>query len=174
MQCLLRVNRIFSKPLLKELIPLRHGSYRNPKLVSEDLSKYTDYEVSKNPEEWKYVEQLIPSIVIPEPKYEPNLPSGYKPPSVKPGTYPYHVKRSRNHMLPVYLEVKKRTAQRKTSVNHISGDIWKLHDSLQKHLAKIYPNEPMFPSQVNEVFSRITFRGDYYNAICKFFYDRGF
>ncbi|KAL1451945.1 hypothetical protein WDU94_006273 [Cyamophila willieti] len=85
MQCLLRVNRLFSKPLLTALIPLRHGSYRNPKLVSEDLNKYTDYEVSKNPEEWKFVEQLIPSVLIPEPKYEPNLPSGYKPATVEPG-----------------------------------------------------------------------------------------
>lgn len=85
MQSLLKVNRLFSKHLLKDLTAIRHGSYRNPKLVSDDLSKYTNYEVTQNPEEWKYVEQLLPDKLIPEPKYEPNLPSGYKPPTVKPG-----------------------------------------------------------------------------------------
>lgn len=85
MLSLIKVNHLFSNQLVKNFLPLRHGSYRNPKLISEDLSKYTDYEVSKNPEEWKFVEQLLPKKIIPEPKYEPNLPSGYKPATVQPG-----------------------------------------------------------------------------------------
>lgn len=174
MQSLIRVQRLFSNQLIKPFLPLRHGSYRNPKLVSEDISKYTKYEVSKDPEEWKFVENLLPKKIIPPPKYEANLPSGYKPATVEPGKYPYYVKRSRNHMLPVYLDRRKRHNERRTKILHISGDIWKLHDSLQRHLGKIYPKEPMFASKVNEVYSQIIFRGDYYEAVCKFFYDRGF
>lgn len=174
MQSLIRVQRLFNRQVFKDLLPLRHGSYLNPKTVSEDLSKYTDYEVSKDPKEWKFVEDLLPKKIIPPPKYEENLPSGYKPATVKPGQYPYYVKRSRNHMLPVYLVIKRRGMWRVTKVIHISGDIWKLNDSLQKHLAKIYPEDVIFPSRVNEVYGSIIFRGDYYEAICKFFYDRGF
>lgn len=87
MLSLIRVPRLFNRQVFKDLLPLRHGSYLNPKTVSEDLSKYTDYEVSKDPKEWKFVEDLLPKKIIPPPKYEENLPSGYKPATVKPGEY---------------------------------------------------------------------------------------
>lgn len=179
MQSLLKLQKLqclCKTPLIKEWVPLRYKTYVNLKPVSKDLSKYTNFEESRNPEEWKFVEQLLPSNLIPEPKYESNLPSGYKPATVKPGMYPYHIQRSRNHMLPVYLVIthEKSMPRKRTKILRISGDIWKLEESLQKHLAKLYPHELKFPVRINEVYSQLIFRGDYYSAICKFFYDRGF
>ena len=38
--------------------------------------------------------------------------------------HPYFVKRSKNHMLPVYLAVHKISKQKTTVIKHIIGDIW--------------------------------------------------
>lgn len=41
---------------------------------------YTDYEITKDPNEWKYVESVLPYKVIPKPPTgDVDLPSGWKP-----------------------------------------------------------------------------------------------
>lgn len=41
---------------------------------------YTDYEITKDPDEWKYVERLLPYKTVPKPPTEDvELPSGWKP-----------------------------------------------------------------------------------------------
>lgn len=43
---------------------------------------YTDYEITKDENEWKYVERLLPYKIIPKPPTIGNkFPSGYKPAS---------------------------------------------------------------------------------------------
>lgn len=54
------------------------------KPVSEDPSRYTDYEIIYNPEEWKYVERLMPVKWIPDPTPKEDYPSGWKPQSGRP------------------------------------------------------------------------------------------
>lgn len=53
----------------------------SPKYTSKD---YTDYEITKDPNEWKYVERLFEYKTIPKPPTgDIQLPSGYKPASGK-------------------------------------------------------------------------------------------
>ena len=47
----------------------------------ESPEMYTDVEISKSPEEWKYVERLLPSKIIPKPQPKVEYPSGWKPPT---------------------------------------------------------------------------------------------
>ncbi|KAG8251409.1 54S ribosomal protein L49, mitochondrial [Homalodisca vitripennis] len=64
--------------LLRKQFQTRGVSYKNSKLVEDD-SKYTEFEVFHNPEEWKYVERLLPIKWIPDPKPKENYPSGWIP-----------------------------------------------------------------------------------------------
>lgn len=46
-----------------------------------DPTKYTDYEVTKDPKEWEYVERVLKPKVIPVPCLEnKEYSSGWKPP----------------------------------------------------------------------------------------------
>lgn len=44
-----------------------------------DPSQYTDFETVENPPEWKYVERVLPTKCIPNPKVKDTYPSGWQP-----------------------------------------------------------------------------------------------
>lgn len=119
-----------------------------------------------NPPEWKYVEQLINTGVVPTPIFKAEYPSGWVPPD--PEKYkklPYFVERTRNHMVPVYLNIAFHGLRRHTLLKNIEGDIWKLekdlHDLIEQRAKKrIY-------SRINEMNRRIVFKGDYVTLIQK-------
>lgn len=56
----------------------RDSSYRSSPMA-QDPSHYAKYEVSSSPEEWEFVERLLPSSIIPFPPDSKDLPSGWKP-----------------------------------------------------------------------------------------------
>lgn len=56
----------------------RDSSYRSSP-IAKDPSHYAKYEVSSLPEEWQFVERLLPSTTIPSPPNSQDLPSGWKP-----------------------------------------------------------------------------------------------
>ena len=58
---------------------------KTPTCVERSEQQYV--KCCENPPEWKFVEHLFLKPVIPEPKYESNLPSGYKPATLQPGEY---------------------------------------------------------------------------------------
>ncbi|KAF6211537.1 hypothetical protein GE061_012050 [Apolygus lucorum] len=49
----------------------------------------TEYEVSKNPEEWKFVERLLPPKCVPTPEPKGVYPSGWRPQDAKAYESPY-------------------------------------------------------------------------------------
>ena len=53
-----------------------------------------DYEVSRDAEEWKAVEALMPLEVIPPVPDKDQYPSGYVRPTAKPQDHPYFVHRT--------------------------------------------------------------------------------
>jgi large subunit ribosomal protein L49 len=59
--------------------PARDSSYQSSKPIGPP-SLYTDVEISRSPEEWKFVERLLPKTFIPEPTPKSEYPSGWKPP----------------------------------------------------------------------------------------------
>lgn len=63
---------------MQNLVCKRDSSYRSS-AIAQDPSHYTKYEVSSSPEEWKFVERLLPSTIIPSPPECKNLPSGWQP-----------------------------------------------------------------------------------------------
>ena len=53
-----------------------------------------DYEVSRDPEEWKAVEALLPQEIIPPVPEKTEYPSGFVKPTARPGDHPYFVHRT--------------------------------------------------------------------------------
>ncbi|XP_003700570.2 mitochondrial ribosomal protein L49 [Megachile rotundata] len=150
----------------------RWGSYRTSPMY-EDPSKYTDFEVSRDPEEWKYVEALLKPKSIPMPPLEnKEYPSGWKPPVSKPGDHPYFVSRTKNFMHPVYLDITYRGTRRLTFIRRIHGDIWQLKSELVKHVSETV-KKPI-GVRVNELTGEIRLRGDYVTIVKKWLDEKGF
>jgi hypothetical protein len=53
-----------------------------------------DFSVSRDPEEWKHVENLMPLDIIPAIPEKEEYPSGFQPPRAQPGDNPYFVHRT--------------------------------------------------------------------------------
>nr|CAD7402088.1 unnamed protein product [Timema cristinae] len=163
--------------LLQEIF-VRHSSFKTSQPV-KDITNCTQFEISRSPEEWKFVERLLPCKTVPIPLPKSEYPSGWKPPSGKnmstnvgeiagllqrlnglgrhsragrgdresARTNPYFVRRSKNHMLSVYLYRGFRGHVRITQIVHIQGNIWALESDLKKYLLKSNNN---ITTQVHE------------------------
>lgn len=139
----------------------------------DDIGKVTTkYEVTSVPEEWKYVERVLPPLVVPEPKIRDSYPSGWKPQSPEAVNQPYYIERTKNHMIPVYLHIKERGNKKRTVVRKIKGDIWLLEKEIREFLQK----DTLIPifTQVNEFANYIMVRGDHVNAIKYLLTKKGF
>nr|CAD7571212.1 unnamed protein product [Timema californicum] len=65
-----------------EEIFVRHSSFKTSQPV-KDITNCTQVEISRSPEEWKFVERLLPRKTVPIPLPKSEYPSGWKPPSGK-------------------------------------------------------------------------------------------
>lgn len=150
----------------------RWGSYRTSPIYG-DPSKYTDYEVSKDPKEWEYVERLLKPKTIPKPCMDKKeYPSGWKPPVCKPHDYPYYIERTKNYMQPVYLMIGHRGLRKITEVRRIHGDIWALQDELTNYIRENVKKQ--IGVRTNELAGEIRFRGDYVNLVKRWMDEKGF
>ncbi|XP_018565178.1 probable 39S ribosomal protein L49, mitochondrial [Anoplophora glabripennis] len=155
------------KSIIRRCVPqklfFRPSSYYSSPFL-EDVGDITrKYEITKDPEDWKYVERILPVAVVPEPVKKDVYPSGWKPQGDNLQDQPYFVERTKNHMIPVYLQVAQNGVRRHTKVKFVKGDIWLLEKELREFLQK----ESFGPirSQVNEFAGFIRFSGDFVNAI---------
>lgn len=98
------------------------GSYFDSR-QPDTPDKYT--QVEKSYDEWKYVEQLFPNEFVPEaPKdHKTTYPSGWKPPNPHIDL-PYHIKRTKNHMIPVYFKMDHLGHRPHTKIRYVEGNIW--------------------------------------------------
>lgn len=150
----------------------RWSTYRSSPIY-KDPSQYTDYEVVQNPPEWEYVERLLKPKVVPVPPLEnKNFASGWTPPVAKPGDHPYHIHRTRNFMIPVYLEISYRGMRRLTVIRKINGNIWELESQLKKYLGD--KTGKAIGVRVNELIGEIKFRGDYVSLVKDWLDKKGF
>jgi large subunit ribosomal protein L49 len=130
-------------------------------------------EVIKNPPEWKYVEELLGHSTIPKPTVKAEYPSGWCPPDpMRSKQLPYHIDRTKNFMLPVYMHVAFRGFKRTTKVRRIEGDIWKLEEDLRRAIEARTGKRSY--SRINEMNRTIFFKGDYVTLIEKYLVDKGF
>lgn len=131
-----------------------------------------DFVASQDPEEWKMVEALIPPKLVPTVPQREYYPSGFVPATAKFGDYPYHVHRTANHMLPVYVDYSRRRQILRTCVRRVDGNLFALRDDLKDFLFERYKMD--FISQVAEVFGKVVFRGDFQEDFKSFLLARGF
>lgn len=146
----------------------------SPKLVAVDeidLSKQPNVEVLKNPPEWKYVERILPKATVPVPTPKAAYSSGWTPQDAKAQTYPYFIRRTRNHMVPIYLKNSFRGLRKQTIIKNISGDIWKLNHELMDYIE--YYMAKRERSRVNEFTQTIKINGDYVNLIKDYLINKG-
>ncbi|XP_049795701.1 probable 39S ribosomal protein L49, mitochondrial [Schistocerca nitens] len=164
------VSRLKTLPSLRMVLS-RNSSYRSS---SEEGPKelYTGFEISSSPEEWQWVERLLGPKVVPQPKPKADYPSGWKPPSDAALSLPYFVKRNKNYMLPVYLNIKFRGQRRITVVRNIQGDIWLMERELREHLESVV-KKPVV-TMVHEVCCLIKVKGDVYLPVEQWLYQKGF
>lgn len=129
----------------------------------------TKYQITKEPEDWKYVERILPLTTVPAPPKKDEYPSGWKPQAENVDHLPYFVQRTKNHMLPVYLEIVRRGNSKQTVIKKIKGDIWLFEKDLRNFLQ---PNQ-LRPLKlyVNELGGYIQMNGDHVNAI-KYFLEQ--
>jgi len=123
-------------------------------------------------EEWRHVEALLPNKLVPPVPVKDEYPSGFRPPTAKPGDYPYYVSRTANHMLPVYSNMNMTTKVLSTVVRLADGDLFALRNDLKAFLFDRYQMD--FMSQVAEVYGRVLFRGDFEDDFKEFLLQKGF
>lgn len=156
-------------PSLVAISPsIRYSSFRSSNQV-EPIEEYPQVEVLKNPPEWEYVEQILRKPLVPEPQPKSEYPSGWRPQTNL--SNPYYVARTKNHMIPVYLNRFFRGTRRITELRKIQGDIWllerELRDCIETRIGR------KIASRVNELSGQITFKGDYVTIINDFLMKKG-
>ncbi|EGI69677.1 PREDICTED: probable 39S ribosomal protein L49, mitochondrial [Acromyrmex echinatior] len=152
-------------------IQQRWSSYKSSSKYKTP-ENYTDYEITKDENEWKYVERLLPYKIIPKPPTTGKFSSGYKPASASPKDNPYFIERTKNYMQPVYLYRNPRGLKKITEITKIQGDIWALEQDLKKYVQKRTRHK--ITSQINEFAGLIKFKGDYVNRVKEWMNKKGF
>ncbi len=153
-------------------MPTKLSSFRTSEKF-ENIDAHPRVEVIKNPPEWKYIEELLGPKTIPAPVPKEEYPSGWQPQD--PAKYkklPYYIRRSRSHMLPIYLHTKYQGMRRLTIIRHIEGDIWRAQKDFEAFIKTRIGNNPVYV-YVNEMNGQIKIKGDYVTLLRKFFYSNG-
>ncbi|XP_067400070.1 large ribosomal subunit protein mL49 isoform X2 [Emydura macquarii macquarii] len=129
--------------------------------------------VVESTEEYKFVERLIPPTRIPDPPKHDSYPtpSGWRAPADTPPAFPYFVRRSRMHNIPVYKDITCGN-RRMTVIRKIEGDIWALEEEVKEFLTQLTGKLP--PIQVNEVTSSIRIKGYFDNELKEWLMNKGF
>ncbi|CBY20607.1 unnamed protein product [Oikopleura dioica] len=150
---------------------------------------------------WKFVEDILPPIQIPQPDMNQKFPTptGWQPPSkdLQSFDYPFFVERNRFHELDLVEEersteffdlnydnryqdkhdiaLRKRNPSDDLPVTHLyncSGDIFQLRHEICQYLEEL-SGEPV-AGQADEPEARITVTGKYAYFIREFLYKKGF
>ncbi|XP_071626940.1 large ribosomal subunit protein mL49 isoform X2 [Temnothorax longispinosus] len=153
-------------------IQQRWGSYKSSSKYTTP-EDYTDYEITKDPTEWKYVERVLRYKIIPKPATgDIKFSSGYKPASALPTDYSYFVERTKNYMQPVYLTRNLRGAKKVTEITKIQGDIWALERDMKRFLEERMRKK--VASQIHEFAGIIKFKGDCVSRVKEWMDMKGF
>ncbi|CAH1968329.1 unnamed protein product [Acanthoscelides obtectus] len=166
------VNQNYTRihPKLSQIV--RPSSYQSSQFLEDLRDVKVKYEVTKDPVDWSFVERALPPTVVPEPVKKDKYPSGWRPQADNLKDRHYFIERTKNHMIPVYLELERRNTKKTTVIRKIQGDVFKLEKDLLAFLQK----ESFYPirSQVNEFAGIIKIGGDFVNAVKYFLEKRQF
>ncbi len=148
---------------------------RDPK-AGIDQNEFTGVEVTKNPEEWKHVERLLPALTVPPPPEHKSFPtpSGWIPPKPEGVTHPYFVERTRYHNLPVYTEQSDGGSRKLTLICRVKGDHWKFEKDLRMFIEKKKGDGRKAYTQVDECREKVRLRGFEVELVVEFLLSKGF
>ncbi|XP_068631002.1 large ribosomal subunit protein mL49 [Battus philenor] len=158
-------------PLSVACASRNYSNYAHSPFVNKIREQY-EYEVVKNPPEWKYVERLLPFETIPAVTPKENYPSGWIPPREEAKNLPYYMSRTRNHEVPIYLHVTFRGMRKITKIKKIEGDIWLFNDIIKAHLKET--SGKYVETRVHELGQFIEVKGDYVNILRDWAHSKGF
>lgn len=111
-------------------------------------------------------------ITIPKPSPKAEYPSGWTPQKPEAFNHPYFIKRTKSHMMPVYLKLGFRNFKKTTIIRNIKGDIWKCHEEILDYITHYMAQKHR--SKVNEFSGIITVHGDHVNLIKDYLISKGF
>ncbi|KAL6266832.1 hypothetical protein P5V15_003661 [Pogonomyrmex californicus] len=150
----------------------RWSSYKSsPKYTTPE--DYTDYEISQDPNEWKYVERVLRYKIVPKPSSQDVIfPSGFKPATASPTDYPYFIERTKNYMQPVYLKRNRKGDKKITKIGNIQGNIWELERDMKQYIEK--HSKKRIASQIHEFAGLIKLKGDFVNRVKEWMNTKGF
>ncbi|XP_066245878.1 large ribosomal subunit protein mL49 [Euwallacea similis] len=158
--------------LAQKVSQIRESSYLSSLQLEDIDTPSRQYETTKDPIDWQYVQQVLPPTVVPEPLKKDRYPSGWKPQVENLMDRPYCVLRTKNHMIPCYLKISNLKTKKTTFLKNIKGDIWLLEKEIREFLAPQF-FQPI-RTQVNEFAGYIRIHGDYVNAVKYFLEQRGY
>ncbi|CAD5123061.1 DgyrCDS11441 [Dimorphilus gyrociliatus] len=135
---------------------------------------HENFETSRNEAEWKAVQSLLPLKEIPLPPKHKSYPtpSGWVPPSSTLPDEKYHIRRTRFHQLPVYLESRLGGWHHLTVIRYCDGDLWALEADLRAEINKVKGEEPL--TQVDEVCGKVRLKGAFLKEVSDFLISKGF
>lgn len=84
---------------------------------------------------------------------------------------PYFVRRTRNHMLPLYIHIRHRGMHRRTVLKNIHGDIWLMAKQLQTYL-EFCAQRPV-GVRIHEITGMIMILGDHYSNCERWLLNKG-
>ncbi|KAM7542701.1 hypothetical protein Aperf_G00000015967 [Anoplocephala perfoliata] len=160
--------------------PTIDNPWRDKLDTSKSGTYPSNYVVSK--EEFKFVEMLKPQTLIPPPPTDVEItPSGWVPPHPELSSKkPYTIVRSRNHMLPVYLVIKKKKKVEQTHghrmltiVKNVGGDLSALAAELEV-LLKPKCEAGHFLCQVDEATQKVVIDGVFVDDVAAYLLENGF
>ncbi|XP_072947527.1 large ribosomal subunit protein mL49 [Epargyreus clarus] len=148
-----------------------YSSYSQSPFVTRIKEQY-EFEVAKNPPEWKYVERLLPFDTIPPVTPKESYPSGWIPPKEEARNLPFMIVRTRNHELPIYLGITYRGIRKISKVKRIEGDIWLMNDEIKEYLKN--KHQRYVETRVHELGHFIEVKGDYVTCLKEWAHSKGF
>jgi large subunit ribosomal protein L49 len=127
---------------------------------------------SQNPDEWKFVEALLPPKIVPEPPKHAvyPTPSGWVPPKGNLET-PYLIRRTRFHNFPIYLIVLNGGNRPFTTICKVEGDIWALDADVRQYVTERTGRTTY--TRVDEVCRKLWVRGRHVEMLSEFLVSKG-
>ncbi|XP_023947489.1 probable 39S ribosomal protein L49, mitochondrial [Bicyclus anynana] len=148
-----------------------YSNYAKSPFVKRIKEQY-EFDIVKNPPEWAYVERLMPFESIPNVTPKETYPSGWIPPKEEAKNLPYFIARTRNHQMPIYLDLSMKGTRKISLIRRIEGDIWLLNDLIKEHLQKT--QKRYVETRVHELGRFIEVKGDFVTTLRDWAYAQGF
>lgn len=152
---------------------IRHSSFRSSEPLSGvTIDQQPNVHIDRSPELWQHVQNILAPAVVPTPTAKAAYPSGWQPQATEIAHKPYFVARTKNHMVPVYLETTFRGQRRITRLRRCAGDIWLLERELHAEIVRRLGGKPIV-TRVQEMSGQIAFKGDFVEIVREYLVKQG-